>query len=265
MSKLIDRPLTLEEYEQLARAYQKTLPLEHYMESLDQSMQRKIALDSLDLLHLRRPEVQVFSELLVQYPMGGEIHRVVPDNMVRLCADPPRSKGSFNLELEPVGPFWVLEWVSASSEGKDYGEAFQKYEQDLKVPYCLMFHPEDQDLRMYRHAGKRYKLIPANAAGRHPLPELELEVGLLDGWVRFWHRGELLELPADLVRRIDRLEKQAAEERRRAEEERRRAEEEKRRAEEEKQRRIAVEEEVARLRAQLTQGQPTPAKKKKKR
>src|SRR5262249_15186617 len=156
----------------------------------------------------------------------GVLSRVVPDNMVRICDQPVLTKGSFNLELEPVGPLMVLEWVSDSSEGKDYEESFDKYEQELHVPYCLTYHPDKQDLRVYRQAKGRYELIAANAHGRYPIPELELEIGMLDGWVRFWHRGELLGLPADLQAEIDDLKDQLRLARKRADQERSRADQE---------------------------------------
>src|SRR5262249_39294801 len=53
----------------------------------------------------------------------------------------------------------------------------------------------------------RYLPVEANAQGRLMLPEIEVEVGLLDGWTRFWFRGELILLP-------DELHAQAHEERR---------------------------------------------------
>ena len=56
------------EYEEAAEAYLRSLPLEHFMESTAQATQRKITLESLDLVQARRPDVQVFNELLVQYP-----------------------------------------------------------------------------------------------------------------------------------------------------------------------------------------------------
>jgi hypothetical protein len=74
---------------------------------------------------------------------------------------------------------------------------------------------------------------------------LDVEVGLLDGWVRFWYQGELLPLP-------DELQRQAYEERQRAESAARLAEQEKQRADE-LQRRQEAERELARLRAE---GQP---------
>jgi hypothetical protein len=44
-------------------------------------------------------------------------------------------------------------------------------------------------------------------------PELEPEVALLDRWVRYWFRGELVPLPGELVKERDaeRAARQAAE------------------------------------------------------
>ena len=39
--------------------------------------------------------------------------------------------------------------------------------------------------------------------GRCAITELDIEVALHDGWVRFWHRGELLPLPADLLHSLE--------------------------------------------------------------
>jgi hypothetical protein len=46
--------------------------------------------------------------------------------------------------------------------------------------------------------------------GRYAVPELELEAQLLSGWVRFWFRGELVPLPAELLRRLSATEDQLA-------------------------------------------------------
>jgi hypothetical protein len=78
-----------------------------------------------------------------------------------------------------------------------------KYEHDLKVPYYLLFQPESQEMTLYRHTGEEYVSVIPNEQGRSLLPELELEVGLLDAWVRFSFRGELLPLPGDLLRQLD--------------------------------------------------------------
>jgi Uma2 family endonuclease len=239
-------------YEEAAREYLRSLPLEHFMEATAQATQRKITLESLDLVAARRPDVHVFNELLVQYPRPGERKpgQVVPDNMVVICKQPPEAQTSYNLPLEPAGPFWVLEYVSKSNKRKDYEDSFDKYERDLKVPYYLVFYPDTQDLTLYRHTGKKYVSVKPNKQGRYPIPDLELEVGLLGGWVRYWHRGELLPLPADLQRDLEEARRQADEATRRADAEARRAEELQRRLD-------AAERELAELRGRHP---PSPAR-----
>jgi Uma2 family endonuclease len=190
------------EYERAAEAYLRSLPPEHFMEATPQATQRTITLESLDLVHARRPDIQFFNELLVQYPYGRrqQIRQVVPDNMVVIHPEPIQAGGSYNVPFQPVGPFWVLEYVSQQSQRKDYDDSFRKYERELKVPYYLIFYPDGQELTLFRHTGRKYAAVRANSAGRLEIPELDLEAALLEGWVRFWFEGELLPLPAELQR-----------------------------------------------------------------
>jgi Uma2 family endonuclease len=208
------KPLHLlaREYERYAREYCASLPPVHFMESTAQGRQREITLESLALVRARRPEVQVFNELLVQYPYGREKrpHQVVPDNMVVLWKESLQAEGSFDLPLQPVGPFWVLEYVSRHSERKDYEDNFRKYERELQVPYYLLFHPEKQELTLYRHTGRKYAAVRANSQGRHEISQLDLEIALLNGWVRYWYQGELLPLPEELLRQRDEEQQGAA-------------------------------------------------------
>ena len=94
------------------------------MEATPQATQRKITLESLALVHAHRPDVQVFNELLVQYPVPRRKKpgQVVPDNMVVVHSEPIRAEGSYDVPLQPVGPFWVLEYVSRSNRRKDYDD-----------------------------------------------------------------------------------------------------------------------------------------------
>lgn len=222
------------EYAEYAEQYLRSLPPEHFMEATGQSTQRKITLESLDLVHALRPEVQVFNELLVQYPLPRQKRpgQVVPDNMVVLHKEPIKADGSYNVPLQPVPPFWVLEYVSKHNKRKDYEDNMQKYERELKVPYYLMFYPDDREVTLYRHTGRKYVSVKPDEQGRLALPQLELEMMLLDGWVRYWYQGELLPLPADLLRDRD---------------------EARRVAEQERQARLTVEGELEGLRAQLRQ------------
>jgi Uma2 family endonuclease len=205
-------------YEEAAEAYLKSLPPEHFMEATAQATQRRIVLASIELVHARRPEVQLFNELLVQYTRGrnGEIRQVVPDNMVVVCAEPIDANGSYDVPLQPAAPFWMLEYVSKNNKRKDYEDSYQKYERELKVPYYLMFFPEGPDFTLYRHTGRKYVSVKANNHGRCEIRELELELAILDGWVRFWYEGDLLPLPADLQRDLDKARRELKKARRQA-------------------------------------------------
>jgi Uma2 family endonuclease len=255
------------DYEKTAQEYLRRLTMEHFMEATPQAMQRKITLESLDLVHARRPDIQVFNELLVQYPQDGRRKpgQVVPDNMVVVHSEPIQALGSFDLALQPARPFWVLEYVSRSSKRKDYDDNLDKYERDLAVPYYLIFAPEEQELTLYRHTGEKYLSVKPNEHGRLPLSELEMEVALLDGWVRFWFRGELLPLPADLLRELEETRRSLRQTEERLEQTEERLEQTEERLEQsqeqlqeaqqllasERQTRESVEAELARLRAEL--------------
>jgi len=278
MSSTLPRALLHIKYSESARDYLRSLPPEHFMEATTQATQRKITLESLDLVNARRPDVQSFNELLVQYPLKDrEIGKVVPDNMVVLSAEPIKAEGSFDLPFQEARPFWVLEYVSKNNKRKDYEESFEKYEKELKVPYYLIFYPDDQELTLYRHTGRRYASVKPNAADRYEIAELDLELGLVDGWVRYWYKGEMLPLPADLQRDLEKTKQEleeakhrAGRESRRANREAARAEEQARRAEEQAKRAAelstrvdeqtkradAAERELAELRAQLQQAKP---------
>ena len=94
------------------------------MEATPQATQREITLESLALVKARRPEVQVFNELLIQYPKAGTAKpgQVVPDNMIVVSQEPSPAEGSFDLPFEPAPPFCVLEYVSPNTRRKDFAE-----------------------------------------------------------------------------------------------------------------------------------------------
>jgi hypothetical protein len=151
--------------------------------------------------------------LLVQYPVAGQRKpgQVVPDNLVVISEQPIEAETSYNLPLEPARPFWVLEYVSKNNRRKDYEENFDKYERDLQVPYYLVFYPDNDELTLYRHTGKKYVSVKPNKQGRYAIPELDLELRLEGGWVRYWHRGKLLPLPAELQEELEAANRRAEE------------------------------------------------------
>jgi Uma2 family endonuclease len=182
------------------------------MEPISQATQREITLESLALVRIRRPDVHVFNELLVQYslPRRKRPGQVVPDNMVVVHAGPILAEGSYDVPLQPAPPFWMLEYVTRSSRRKDYKDNMQHYEKHLKVPYYLLFRPDEQELILYRHTGKTYEAVKPNEHGRLEVAQLEIEAALREGWVRFWFRGELLPLPGELLHERDEARAEAA-------------------------------------------------------
>lgn len=242
-------------YYQAAQDYLRGLPPEHFMEATPQATQREITLESLALVKGMRRDIHVFNELLVQYPRRGEKKpgQVVPDNMVVVYDGPINAEGSYDVPLQPVPPLLVLEYVSKSSKRKDYEDNMDKYERELKVLFYLRFYPEAQELTVFRHNKRKYVSIKPNDRGRHAIPPLDLEVALLDAWVRFWYKGELLPLPAELQRNleIERLARQAAEARAVAAEAQVTAAEAQAAAD--RQARLTAEEELQRLRVEVEQ------------
>lgn len=225
------------------------------MEGIDQAFQRKLFIVALDLVRFYRPEVPSFNELLVRWirKRRRKMGQVVPDNMVVLWKEPIQSVGSHTIGKQPVGPFWVLEYVSKSNTCKDYEDSFAKYEKELKVPYYLIFYHDNNELSLYHHNGKKYVSVKPNDHGRYAIPELEMEVGLLDGWARFWFRNDLLLTPIELVRAREAATEEFNQAKERADEQQRRADAAKQRADELAKARDAIQRELAQLRARQTQ------------
>jgi Uma2 family endonuclease len=224
--------------------YSAQLTWEDLMESTPQATQRKITLESFDVIAAARPEVQCFNELLIQYPVTAQKQpaRVVPDNFVVLHPTPLGRLTSFATELQPTRPFFVLEYVSKHNLRKDYEDNLVRYEQALRVPYYLVFYPDAEEVTLFKLVAGKYQTVRPGEAGRVAVSELELEAALVDGWVRFWFRGSLVPLPAELSASLaaERAARLVAEQRAAAAE----------------QRAMAAEAELARLREELARTRP---------
>ncbi|MBN9519536.1 Uma2 family endonuclease [bacterium] len=231
--------------------YVKQLPLEHFMESVAQNTQCRITEASFDAIHQTRPDIQCFGELLIQYPIPGKRlpGRVVPDHFVVVHPEPLALDGSFPIELIPARPLFVLEYVSKGNPRKDYDGNLALYEQALAVPYYLLFYPDNEELTLFRLADGKYVAAHPGDSERYAVPELELEVALVDGWVRYWFRGELVAIPAEWSASMaaERAARVAAEQRASEAEQRAAAAERERDAE--RAARATLEAELARLRA----------------
>jgi hypothetical protein len=262
MSTAKPRALLKLEYFEAAQEYLRSLPPEHFMEATAQATQRAITLASLDQLKPLRPDLHLFNELLVQYPLARpkKLGQVVPDNMLVVWHGDLKADTSYDLPLQPVGPFCVLEYVSRLSKRKDYEESFRKYERDLKVPYYLVFYPDDQELTLYQLRGRKYVSVKPNEHGRYAIAELDLAIALHERWARYWYKGELLPLPADWRRYLDMERARRAQAEQRAAHAEQRAAQAEQRADGERQARLAAEEELEQLRAQLARREGRPGK-----
>ncbi|MGL4553758.1 MAG: Uma2 family endonuclease [Gemmataceae bacterium] len=201
------------DYDRTADEYLKGLPLEHFMEATPQATQRGIFMVAFDMIARRRPDVHPYSELLVQYEHGDPPVRryVVPDNMVVLHAGEIDAVKSYPVSLQPARPLLVLEYVSKESERKDYEDSFRKYEQELKVPYYLLGYPDNEEMTLFALRGAKYQAVVPDDAGRVAIPELEVQAGLINEYVRFWFRGELLPRGYDIPDILDRKDQQITE------------------------------------------------------
>jgi Putative restriction endonuclease len=160
-------------------------------------------------------------------------------------------------------PSIVMEFISATDGGEysfnphyPYGKWFF-YEQILKVPIYVIFHPQLRVLEVYHLVDGKYQLATPDQDGRFWIKSLGLFLGTWIGkkadyegcWLRWWDAaGNLIRWGGELLE----LERQQVEaERQRAEAERQRAEAEHQRAEAERQRAEQAEAKNIRLAEQL--------------
>jgi len=195
------------EYHQAARDYQRRSSGEPLGDEMAQARQREITICSLALIHLARPEMTYYNDLMIRYP-GKRLtatREVVPDNFVVLHPSALHIADAFDLSAQQCSPFWVLDYVSPTAIRKDYDQNRDCYEKDLAVPYYLRFETDTQTLVLHHLVRHRYVRVRPNTGDRHAINELDVEVAIQDGWVRFWFRGKLVPLPAELSRQVDAL------------------------------------------------------------
>jgi Uma2 family endonuclease len=194
---------TQQDYDRAALEYLERLPPEHFMEATTQSVQRALIENALGQIAEQRPDFHYFNELLVQQFVRGHLVQVVPDATVILGDLKDHRRSCYQPEME-LPLFWVLEYVSPSGRNTEYMEKRQCYEQDLKVPYYLIHDPEAAPLVLclYHYEGSGYQLVKANEHDRFPIPELNVEIGVVDGWARLWFQGELLLPTGELAARM---------------------------------------------------------------
>ena len=174
-------PLLRLQYYEAAQEYLRSLPPEHFMEATPQATQRKITLESLDLVHARRPEVQVFNELLVQYPLAAAARsraRSCPTTWSWSTTSRSEVEGSFDRALAAGrGPSGCWSTSPRAAGARTTTRTCEKYEKELKVPYYLLFVPESEEMILFRHNRRRYVTVKPDEHGR---------VAIAQNWTWSW-------------------------------------------------------------------------------
>jgi hypothetical protein len=200
----------VEVYERAAREYYRSLPIEETIDPVSQGVSRHITLASFSLIHALRPDVQCFNELLIEYPRAdGTRGRIVPSNFVVVHPTMIEAYDVYDLVRQPAAPLLVIEYIT-DYRRPEFLRNVEQYERELRVPYYLRVYPHDERVELFRPAAGRYTTVPLNAAYRVAIPELELEVAVFNGWVRYWFQGELLPLPGELLRQCEAAEAEVA-------------------------------------------------------
>ncbi|MBI2373899.1 MAG: Uma2 family endonuclease [Deltaproteobacteria bacterium] len=188
--------------------------------------------------------VYVSGNNFIYYVEGDPTESVSPDVYV-VFGVPKRTRRVFKVWEEGSTPRVVFEVTSTKTRHEDRGSKLSIYA-ELGVREVYLFDPFEewvkQGLRAFRLEGDGYlPVIPSD--GRVSSKALELDLGVVEGHLRFFEPATRMMLPTRLEA------KEAADQR--AEAEKQRAEAEKQRAEAEKQRAEAALQRVAELEAEL--------------
>jgi Uma2 family endonuclease len=180
---------------------------------------------------------------------------------------------SYVLWQEGAVPFLVVELLSPGTEAEDLGQTlrvvgkpptkWQVYEQELQVPYYVLFDRSNSDFRLFQLTNNRYLEREIGPQGFW-FPELQLSLRKWSGqyfgvdtmWLRWFDRFQQkiptgYEQAEQEAQRAEQEAQRAEQESQRAEQESQRAEQESQRAEQESQRADLADQRAERLAAQL--------------
>lgn len=177
----------LEAYQHAAEEFRALRPKQELIEGVSQSTQSRITQDSLTVLRRRHPGFTVFGELMIVYDEAGKLKHITPDNAVALVPEDDPRRQSWNWEYEGRSLLVVFDSLARR---EDYPAALKVYEQ-LRIPYCVEVDLEAKSV-IVRHFNGRLTPMASDPHGRYEIPELNIKLGLFDGWLRFWHQDRLL-------------------------------------------------------------------------
>lgn len=214
------------------------IPLEEEpVENVGQPLIAGALRESLELAGYIKPEMLIASNLGLCATVNQDLILKAPDWLYVPSVLPHEGdRRSYTPHLDGDVPRVVMEFLS-ETEGTEYsvkrtyppGKWFF-YEQILKIPTYVIFHPATGVMEVYQLQSGRYELTAANPEGRYWLAEMQLWLGVWQGkkeertgyWLRWWDEGGNLLLWA--VERVEQEQQRTEQERQRAEQERQRAE-----------------------------------------
>ena len=104
-------------------------------------------------------------------------------------------------EEEGKYPNVVIELLSNSTAAVDRGKKKDLYQTIWRLPEYYWFHPETLEFAGFRLVSGQYEAIAPNESGRLKSTQLNLELGIYDGKLRWFSAtGELIPLPEEVER-----------------------------------------------------------------
>ena len=148
------------------------------------------------------------------YYQRGTRQLVAPDAFFVRGVPYDRNRRSWRLWKSKVRPQVVFEIVSEGHEKKDVDVNRFLFEK-LGFPEYYWFNPATQVLMALEldPATEKYRERKPSANGRHRCEILGLEVGLQNGLIALYHKGQYVPPPLELIERVSRERDEAARER----------------------------------------------------
>jgi hypothetical protein len=198
---------TPEDYLQAAREYHHSVSSIYFRKATTQAKQRDIISFALDQILHYRPDLEYIIEMLTQQLVEGRLVQVMVTTAVVLGELPSRWRDTYQPH-EELPLFWALDYIFPGDPDGRFVRNRYIFEHELRVPYYLTHEMIGMSavLHLYRHDGTAYQPVPPNKHGRYAVPELDIEVGLIDGWARLWFKGKLQQTLSDREKDWDRIQ-----------------------------------------------------------
>lgn len=157
------------------------------------------AIDALRRRYRGKKNIYVSGDNFIYYKRGVPSCCVSPDTYVVKGVHGRRRRVYKTWEEGGAVPCFVLEVTSDSTREEDLGRKMMKYRDDLRVPEYFLFDPLGEwipeRLRGYVLRDGIYLAVEMEPPGRLPSRELGLELGIVDGHVRFFRPRQQEPIP----------------------------------------------------------------------